>query len=450
MSPRHVGRGAGVLAVLALAALACFQDPTSPAQCPAYCPGGRLTTVESLLATAIERDSSFQGYVEAHRAGALVASAPPVVDSRPIFETLPIPTRVLIDSAPPPTDTTTGPILVDSMKLTVTVLRRYAALRNLTLSFYRLPLGIESTTTFAGLVPAFAAAPLRTVNVDSLLAAPDHRDSVMGDTLLPMTPTDSVRHSVQVRVKFDQSVFSQADSGKLALGVRVSADSLASIALGSIESGEPAQVTWFYRVDSAGTIVRPDSLPNAPDTILQRIRFNGFVSDLAPVALDANLTVGGVPSTRALLRVALPRVLRDSSQIIRATLLLVPTGAAAVTTPDSVFLRARRIATDLGAKSPYALDVPDTFFVNSAPFVGEPGDTIRMEITKLFRLWQADTTAPTAVYLTLLAIDRTDTLTLRGFEGETFSAIRLFSSRTPAFRPSILLTFVPRLKFGAP
>lgn len=447
MSPRHLGRGAGVLAVLALAALACFQDPTSPAQCPAYCPGGRLTTVESLLATAIERDSSFQGYVEAHRAGALVASAPPGVDSRPIFETLPISIRAFIDSAT--SDTATGPIVVDSMKLTVIVLRRFAALRNLTLSFYRLPLGIDSTSTFAGLAPAFAAAPLRTVNVDSLLAAPDHRDSVTGDTILPLSAVDSVRQSLTVRVKFDQSVFSQADSGRLAIGVRISADSLASIALGSLESGERAQVTWFYRVDSAGTIVQPDTLRN-PKTILQSPRFDGFVSDLAPVALDANLTVGGVPSTRALMRVALPRVLRDSSQIIRATLLLVPTGAAAVTTPDSVFLQARRIATDLGAKSPYALDVPDTFFVNSTPFVGQPGDTVRMEITKLFRLWQADTTAPTALYLTLLAIDRADTVTLRGFEGETFNAVRFFSSRTPAFRPSILLTFVPRLKFGAP
>ncbi len=445
MSPRHLGQGAAVLAVVALGALACFQEPTSPAQCPAFCPGGRLTTVESLLATSIQRDSSFQGYVAAHRSGALLASAPPGVDSRPIFETLPVPIRALIDSAP--TDTVTGPILVDSMKLTVRVLRRYAALRNLTLSFYWLPLGIDSTSTFAGLGTAFGAAPLRTVNVDSLLAAPDHRDSIMGDTILPLSALDSVRHTVTLRVKFDQSVFSQADSGRLAIGVRISADSLASIALGSRESGEGATVTWFYRVDSAGTIVRPDSLRNAPDTILQAMRFNGFVSDLAPVALDSNLTIGGVPSTRALLRIALPRVLRDSSQIIRAVLQLVPTGSAPVTMPDSVFLQARRIATDLGAKSPAVLD---TFVARSAPFAGAPTDTIRMEMTTLFRLWQADSTAVTAVYLSLLALDRTDTLTLRGFEGETFSTLRFFSSRTTAFRPSILLTFVPRLKFGVP
>jgi len=432
-----------VLAVLALAALACFQDPTSPAQCPAYCPGNRLTTVESLLATSIQRDSSFQGYVAAHRLGSLLASAPPGVDSRPIFETLPIPLRVLIDSAP--ADTVTGPIVVDSMKLTVTVLRRYAALRNLTLSFYRLPLGIDSNSTFAGLGPAFAAAPLRTVNVDSLLAASNHRDAVTGDTILAI---DSVRHTVSLRVKFDQSVFSQADSGKLAIGVRISADSLASVALGSVEGGEDrATVTWFYRADSAGKLVRPDSLPNAPDTILQSPRFDGFVSDLAPVALDSNLTVGGVPSTRALLRIALPRVLRDSSQIIRAVLQLVPTGSAPVTTSDSVFLQARRIATDIGAKSPAVLD---TFVARSAPFVGSPTDTIRMEMTTLFRLWQLDTTTVPAVYLSLLAVDRADSLVLRGFEGETFTTLRFFSSRTPAFRPSILLTFVPRLKFGAP
>ncbi len=54
--------------------------------------------------------------------------------------------------------------------------------------------------------------------------------------------------------------------------------------------------------------------------------FDSFVSNVTSIALDSNLTVGGVPATRALLRFALPRNIRDSAQIIRATLLLVPTG----------------------------------------------------------------------------------------------------------------------------
>jgi hypothetical protein len=156
--------------------------------------------------------------------------------------------------------------------------------------------------------------------------------------------------------------------------------------------------------------------------------------------------VGGVPSIRSLLRFNLPRGLRDSTQIIRATLQLVPAGAA-VTTTDSVFLRVKRLIADLGAKSPV---VADTLVASSPPFVGVPSDTVRIEMTTLFRLWQADTNAVTAVYLSLLRLDRTDSIHVAGDEAGTLAALRLFSSRSPAFRPSIRLTYVPRVKFGAP
>src|SRR5947207_6255077 len=40
--------------------------------------------------------------------------------------------------------------------------------------------------------------------------------------------------------------------------------------------------------------------------------------------LFRSLAVGGVPSARSILRIAFPRFIRDSSQIIRGTLTLVP------------------------------------------------------------------------------------------------------------------------------
>lgn len=435
MTRRAMQRSALALAGVALAALACFEDPTSPARCPDFCPGGGITTVESLLATAVERDSSFQGYVQAHQSGYLLATSLPGIDSRPIWETLPINPRVRIDTG---TDTTTGPVVVDSMRLTLTVLRRSAAARHLSLSFYQLPLGIDSTSTFAGLAPAFGAPPLRLVNLDSLLALPGSRDSVTGDSVLSV---DSIRNALTVRLTFaaGQVPYSEADSGKLALGVRLSADSLASIALGSTRSGTGPETAWYYHVDSAGTLVKPDSQKSA-------LRFDDFVFDAPPVTLDSNLTIGGVPSTRSLLRIDLPRGLRDSTQIIRATLVLVPTGSAPVITPDSVFLQARRVGVDFGAKSPLA----DTLVANSRPFRGMPTDTVRVEMTSLFREWQTDTAAATAVYLNLLSLDRSDSLTLRGLEAGTLTALRFFSSRAPAFRPSIFLTYVPRVKFGGP
>lgn len=449
MSRRGLRRSLVVLAGAGLAALACFEDPTSPAQCPAFCPGSGLVSVESLLSTAIVRDTSFQGYVQAHESQMLIASGLPGVTSRPIWVSTAIQTRFRIDTG---TDTTTGPIVVDSMKLNIWVLRRdTTGVRNLRLAFYQLPVGIDSTTTLADLAPAFAGTPLRVVNVDSLAVLPGRRDTITGDTVLAV---DSIQeHSVFLRLKFkaSQSGYSEADTGKLALGVIATGDSPPSIGLGAADGGLPATAWWFIHVDSAGKLIRPDSLAvPAPtfDSIAAPPNFDSFVFDAPPVAIDSNLTVGGVPSIRSLLRVDLPRGLRDSTQIIRATLQLVPAGAL-VTTTDSLFLRVKRLQADLGAKSPVVLD---TFVASSPPFRGAPFDTVRIEMTTLFRGWQADTTAVTAFYLSLLTLSRTkgDSVHLSGPEAGSLAALRFYSSRSPAFRPSIRVTYVPRVKFGAP
>ena len=436
MSRRHVGRAASVVAVVALAATACVEDVTSPSRCPDFCPGGKIVTIESLLTTAIARDSSFRGYVSPHEAAVMLAATLPTVDSRPIFQTIQIATQLRIGTG---SDTTTGPIVVDSAKLVLTLLRRDTAAHNLGLAFYRLPLGLDSTTTFAGLAPAFATPPLRVVNLDSLLALPGRRDSITGDSILVV---DTVRHAVTVSLRLDttQARYSAADSGRLAYGVRVIADTLASLALGATDGGDGPEIQWFNRVDSAGTLVaRP------PQRRL--MRFDSFVFDPSPAPFDSNLTVGGVPAARALLRVALPRGIRDSSQIIRATLLLLPVTPTEGVPVDSFFINVRRVAADLSAKSPIG---EDTIVANSAPRRPGPADTVRIEVTSVLRSWQSDTTAATAMYLRLLAVDRRSGSQLDGTEGGTFTALRLYSSRAAAFRPALRLTYVPRIKFGLP
>jgi len=154
-----------------------------------------------------------------------------------------------------------------------------------------------------------------------------------------------------------------------------------------------------------------------------------------------------MPVSRALLRFTLPPAIRDSSQIIRATLILVPVAPVPPTPPDSFFLMVNHLAADLGAKSPIANDT----IAPKSPLFG-PGlaDTVRIEVTSLLRFWQFDTTSATAMYLRLLALARVDSTGLDGIEGASFTALRLYSSRTPAFRPALLLTFVRRFKFGEP
>lgn len=449
---------AGVACAAAL--WACVEEPTAPARCPDFCPGNHLVAVESLFTDAISRDSVFQGYVLPAHAGLLPATAEGGIDSRPITGMSPfLSLRVRLDSA----DTATGAIVTDSMKLMVRFLRPDTASRNLRLSFYQLPDSIDSTKTFADLAPAFAGSPLRVVNVDSLLSQSSRRDTVTGDTVLTDGRTDTTSntsHFVTLRLKFDSAhaPFNVADSGRLALGVIVTADNKPTVTFGSFETGLGLSMSWFYRVDSAGKLIRPDSIRYGTplDSILIQSGFDSFVYTAPAVPPDSNLLIGGVPSTRSLLRINFPKKIRDSSQVIRAQLLLIPTATAPLLTSDSVIVLANRVAADFGLKSPM---IGDTILGVSAPFSGNPTDTVRIELTTLYRFWQFDTTQTTSVYLRLLALARSQPHTgatvdttgrLTSIEGGTFTTLRFYSSRNAAFRPMIRLTYVPRINLGAP
>lgn len=419
---RAPGRVAALAALAALAAGACTEDVTAPGQCPAFCPNGQITVVDSVLGASIERDSAFRGFVLPHEAAALRADSFPALDSRPIFRTLPIAPRVRTGS-----DTTTGPVTgVDSVELRVIITARDTAAHNLTLRFFPLPLAIDSATTFADLAGPFGAAPpVRTVNVESLLAQPGLKDPVTGDSVV----VDTVARTLELIVSLDsaQAPYVPADSGQLAFGVRVSADSLAGIALGSVESGLGPRVIWYLKVDSLGNTVHR--------TQARIVAFDSFVFDPPPAALDANLAVGGAPSARSLLRVNLPRFIRDSAQIIRATLILVPAVAAQGVPADSFVLAAHAVEADFGAKSPLAGD-PNR--VGTATVRIGSTDTVRVELTQLLRLWAQDTLAATAVMLRQQS------------EGGSFAEIRFHPSANTAFRPALHLTYVPRFPFGSP
>ena len=104
---------------------------------------------------------------------------------------------------------------------------------------------------------------------------------------------------------------------------------------------------------------------------------------------------------------------------------------------------------DFGAKSPLPSD--STGLARSALFLPSGSDTISLEVTSLLRFWQADTTAPTAAFITVGALERRDTTRIfEAGEAGSFTTLRFFSSRTPAFRPGLRLTYIPRVKFGTP
>jgi hypothetical protein len=423
-------------ATLALGAWACVEKIAAPGECPAFCPGGSIQTVDTILRMHLARDSAYRGYAFAHRAGAMVvADVPGVVDSRAILATAALGPLLVLAG-----DTNSDPIVgSDSLKLTLTIIRRDTAARDLTLRFYRLPRTLDSATTFAGVAAPFGAAPLRSVNLDSLLAKVDSFDVMTGDSIgVDSTTGDAIRvdtaratRFIAVTAKFDslQAPYVAADSGMLGIGVRIGAATPTSIAVGTREAGLSPSLTWFVAVDS---ITATDTTRVHKSFPFPFVLFDSYVFEPAAAPLDSTLAVGGVPSARSLLRVSLPRVIRDSSQVIRGTLILVPAVAARGAPGDSFVVEAYTVAVDFGAKSP--LDVrhrPDTALIR----IGA-ADTVRIEMTNLLQFWAADTLAPTALVLRSRE------------EGANLAEIRFYPSAAAAYRPALRLTYARRFPFG--
>jgi hypothetical protein len=409
----------------ALVAAACVEDLTTPGVCPDYCPSHQLTIVDTVLASNISRDSAFRGYVLPNQAALLLAAnLPGIVDGRAIFRINGPGSRHRIN----PNDTTSGAILgSDSARLQVYITRRDSAATNLTLRFVRLPKTIDSTTTFADVTAPFTDSLVRTLNIDTLLAKPNRKDSVTGDSAV----VDTINRRLVLSLKLDstQARYVAADSGTVAYGIQISADSLASIAIGKQSSFGP-QLTWYVRVDSSGVPV-----PRGLGTFFAA--FASSVRNPPAPPIDSTLAVGGVPSARSILRVTFPRILRDSGQILRGTLILVPAVAAQGAPIDSFAMEVHTVQVDLGAKSPIAVDATrtDTTMIHIGGNVGG-SDTVRVEVTNLLQFWAADSTQPT-------------TLVLRAQnEAQSFAEVRFYPSSAAAFRPALEVTFVRRYPFG--
>src|SRR5207237_1319033 len=145
------------------------------------------------------------------------------LDSRPIFRIKGVGRGFVLST------TDTGAILgADSARLQVRIVRRDTATHNLWLHLYRLPITIDTSTTFGSVVPFTDS--LRSVNVDTLLAQPGGKDPVTGDSLV----VDTVNHHLVLSLKLDATSarYVGTHSGTGASGIRIAADTLASIAFG--------------------------------------------------------------------------------------------------------------------------------------------------------------------------------------------------------------------------
>jgi hypothetical protein len=397
------------LALLAvLLCMGCQEKLTAPADCPALCPGGSSEVFDEVISPISGADSSFRGYVQPYSAAALlVSNGLDGLETRAIMRFSRRPDSVTVRD-------TARTYTIDSVAFGFNILARDTTLPNLRLLLYRISPTIDTTTTYAAADPAF----------------------VPGNLIRTIVVADSLRRGA-VRTVFTGSDLNSllipgADTGVLALGVRIDAPGTSGVRLGSSSSGTGGVFVTYATLD-------------VPDTGSARLRtftlastFNTYLTPPRPEPDTTLLVVGGEPSSRAIFRFALPPHIRDSANIVRATLELTPVAPITGLPTDPARIQGRAVVADLGAKSPVSSAVgrvpADTI---------DPGATsVSLEAVRVVETWLGNSPRPASLVLAFAP----------DLEGASFSRPVFYSTRAadPALRPRLRISYLRRFPFENP
>jgi hypothetical protein len=263
--------------------------------------------------------------------------------------------------------------------------------------------------------------------VDTTVAFADVEAAFTPENFVDSVQVPDTLHSGTVRTVLTGTALGRveipaADSGVLALAVRISAPAPTGVRIGSQLGGSLIPTFFTYASATvADTAVK--------QTIARTPVFTTFVEQAPAAANPDLLLVGSAPSARAMLRFALPPGIRDSAQILRAMLQLLPAEAVAGLPNDAATLQVRGVLTDLGAKSPL---IPLLSSVGTL----ETGvtDTVEVEVASLVRTWQVENPAAEALMVILQP------------EASSFTRPVFGSTRAGPGVPRIRITYV--LPFG--
>ena len=392
----------------ALVSLGCQERLTAPADCPALCPGGSPEVFDEVISPIIGADSSFRGYVQpASSAALLVSNGLGGFETRAIMRFARRRDSVTVRD-------TARTYTIDSVAFGLNLVARDTTLPGLKILLYRLPISIDTTTTYAAVDPAFVPGNLiRTIDVSDTLKRGTIRTVFSGAGL-------------------DSVLIPPADTGVLALGIRIDSPGTTGIRLGSSAGGTGA-VFFTY-----ATLNVPDTGTAKLRTFSSTPTFNSFVTPPQPVPDTTLLVVGGEPSSRALLRFELPQHIRDSATIVRATLELTPVVPISGLPTDPARLQAKSVLADLGAKSPVS-----SAFGRVPVDTLDPGTTsVSLEAVRLVELWLGATPRPSSLVLSLAP----------DLEAASFSRPVFYSTRAAdsTVRPRLRISYLRAFPFENP
>jgi hypothetical protein len=441
MVRRHLVRAAAFLVAASIAAVAdaCTEQLEGGKACPILCPEQEVELLEDTV-DAVALDTTLEaGYPDIGQEPVLLlTSRGDTLDTRVIIRYDTLPSTYTPSGSTSETDIT----FVDSARLKVRLqfpMRDSA--KTVTLEAYDVDTtvaeGEDGDTTAASMLPLFR--PDRFLGSATFVPAAVHQQS---DSSVVAIVIDSVYLLAKIQAK-----------GRLRVGLLVRGNESIELPLQGLAQARPESLTFRPSSDKAVAVraVLPHSA--TPSETFVSANLGDFVivaRQRPPDAPSAILTVGGLPGRRTYLRFNLPPRIVDSTNVVRATLLLTqyPNRLAAQPT-DSVVIFAQPV---LAAPVVTELTKAATLLGDPRVYTAFRLDTLRkavpadsgafgIELAGLVAGWRgADTTRTTRAIVLRLPN-----------EGISPDALYFFSTRAaPEVRPRLRLVYAPRINFALP
>lgn len=390
MRPRH-----WLLAGLLVAA-GCKEQLSVPTDCAVECSTGMIIR-DTVIDAKLLGDSTFTGYVGHNDAPSLLLSndsALGIVHAVISFDVTP-------DSLE--FGGTKFSVVRDSVKILVAIGTRDTSVHNPRLLFYRLPIRTDSTASYADVESYFTPDRL----LDSLVVG----DSITsGEVPLLFAGDDLAKVAIPA-----------ADSGRVSLGIKLHADAPTAMRIGSrlTRGFAPGYVTYGQGDENTPELIQVQFDPEP--------LYNGIVRGPGVPTPPGNdlLVVGGIPSSRSIIRFELPETIRSQGNLLRATLLLTPDEAIKGWSFEPTGLEIRPVVADLGFRSP-----PSSVAIGGELLTPLSADVVEVEVASIVSLWLQ---SPLIVQMFYVSVTT---------EGAAFSEPRFRSTRSASGGPKLRLTYV--------
>lgn len=420
-----------VLALPLAAALgACTEDLQSGETCPLLCPNQEIEVRDTIIDNIVVLDSSLIGFpFQGSEEPLLLAKLGDSLDVRPVvrFDTL---TRTYlplgVDTPEPITDLDSAFVTVFLNETSVPTPAQWF------IDIYNVWDSTLADTLPRDLIPLFNPG-----NLIGTYAG----DSAFSDTLRVRIPIDTA---------YLRELLGTPDR-RLRIGFQVRSAEPVMFLMNSFEAGNGASLA--YKIITADTTVPP--LRTAQPTSLTPVdplQFAGDLLDFQVVVSSPNhnalgtFFVGGLPGSRAYLRIELPAWVTDSVGLLRAELLLSQFPTFGPQSTDSLLVDAHLVVANATVPNLFraaTLLSPAGVFAPSVRVLPSEFRTVAFNINTFVRQWNTNNTAralPTAMILR------------SNLEGSTAAGARFFSTEIgdPTLRPRLRLSYTPGSILGRP